>query len=309
MKKFLSLILAVLMIVSAVSLVACDFNTDIKLEDVTSQTEAATTDTAATTTGGGSGGGGVVVGNTDLPTENDLSSGTEVEALGTLTPYQLYLAAGEQIRTATQFKMSGYQESSDGRADVAVALSANTAYQKRVDAEMWFVDGYTYQTDGTIKKKYETSFDEVKPSVLRYLMSYYISDIAEAKFDGVKLMKTSSDIYYFTLEFGDDYAAVFGSEALYYTMAFNAQGDLRQIEMKPVGDSSYKIVLMYEIGPIADYSVPADAHLYEEVGTGKDTSSGKDTKPIENEAQTTTSASSGEDENSAPAHSSNNNGK
>ena len=308
MKKFLSLILAVLMIVSAVSLVACDFNTDIKLEDVTSQTEAATTDTAATT-GGGTGGGGAAVGNTDLPTENDLSSGTEVEALGSLTPYQLYLAAGEQISTATQFKMSGYQESSDGRIDVSMALSANTAYQKRMDAEMWFVDGYTYQTDGTIKKKYETSFDEVKPSLLRNLASYYMSDIAEAMFDGVKLMKTATNIYYFTLEFGEEYSAVFGSEALYYTMAFNAQGDLRQIEMKPVDDNSYKIVLMYEIGPIADFSVPADAHLYTETGTGKDTSAGKDTKPIENEAQTTTSASSGEDENSAPAHSSNNNGK
>ena len=286
MKKFLSLTLAALMLLSAIALVACDFDTALDIDDVTAETEAVTETQDNSSTGSGSGSGSVV-GNTGPLPENDLSSGTEVGALGNMTPYQLYLNAGEQISTATQFQLYGYEIEDGKKSELTVKLSANSVYQSMTTSEglreAWLVDGVTYQKQGDNKvKNTDITYDEVKTSVMRYLVGYYMQGIKEAAFENVKLMKTANDVYFFTLEVGadDELAAMVGNEAFSYKMAFDKDGGLAQIEFVLAENPEDKIVFVYDIGETPAVAAPADAATYREAGTGNE-STGKETGTVD----------------------------
>ena len=279
MKKFLSLILAVLMIVSAVSLVACDFDTALDIGDVAADTAAATettTDTTASGSGSGNGTTPPASGNGTI-TESDLSNGQEVSALGTKTPYQLYLDAASQLSSATQFQLYGYEMEGGNKSEMTMKLSANSAYPSKGYngnvREAWFVDGVTYETDGTIKRKYTSStFEEdVKPFLLDNLRVYYISDIAESKFENVKLMKTATNIYFFTVSFtADDKDIPLVGAPFDYVLAFNADGEICQMEFILADKPDTKIVFAFDLGETPAITAPADAASYTDVGTGSE---------------------------------------
>lgn len=270
MKKILAILLALVFALSAMVLTACDTGTTETTEAETTAPE--TTDTEAPTNGGNSNTAGTL-------TENTLTGGTEVQNLGGKTAYQLYTEAGTKLSSATEFRMEGYEQEGTQKSTITVQLSDKTVYQKLASEsstiEGWFVDGYMYQNSNGTKTKYEGAFDSLKNSALRFTTGYYVPDVAESKFEGVKLMKTGDGIYYFTVAFTEaDAVAMAEGKAFNYTMAFDKDGVICQINIEMISETTQKIVLVYDLGDIADVTAPADAASYTEGGSSSGSSGG-----------------------------------